>query len=113
VGLALEDTKNSGQRDSYDFVRGELRGLRKGHEELNKLFEEHREGRTEDNKALVVAIYSLTNTCADLSGYIKNFNVKLDAGLIAYQKFSLLALAIMGFAFLGKESISAIRDWIL
>ncbi len=96
-----------------DFIRGELRQLRSDHMELGKMFQEHKEARTEDNKALIVAIHSLTATCADLQGYIRNFNVKLDAGLVMYQKFSLTALTIMGSVFLGTEFIVMLKDWIM
>jgi len=97
----------------YDFVRGELQQLRRDHESLNQMMSEHKEARQEDNRQLAEAIRLLTITCADLSGYIKNFNVKLDSGLVMYQKFSLAALAIMGAAFLGKEALAIIRDWML
>ena len=103
----------SSNNGDSDFIRGELRQLRHDHMSLNKMFEEHKEARTEDNKALITAIQSLTTTCADLSGYIRNFSVKLDAGLIMYQKFSLIALCIMGTAFIGKEALGIIRDWFL
>jgi hypothetical protein len=96
-----------------EFIRGELRQLRQDHTELGAMFQQHKEARTEDNKALITAIHSLTATCADLSGYIRNFNVKLDSGLVMYQKFSLMALGIMGLAFLGKEALGIIRDWVM
>lgn len=103
----------SSSNGDSDFIRGELRQLRQDHMTLGKMFEEHKEARTEDNKALVQAIHSLTTTCSDLSGYIRNFNVKLDAGLVMYQKFSLTALSIMGLVFLGKEAITSLKEWFM
>ena len=101
------------QNGEYDFMRGELKQLRSDHEALGEMLIQQKEARQEDNKQLAEAIRLLTITCADLSGYIKNFNVKLDSGLVMYQKFSLAALAIMGAAFLGKEALGIIRDWML
>jgi len=103
----------SDHNGEYDFMHNELQQLRRDHVQLNATMQEHKAARTEDNKQLADAIRMLTVTCADLSGYIKNFNVKLDAGLVMYQKFSLLALAIMGAAFLGKEALGIVRDWAL
>lgn len=103
----------SSNNGEYDFMRGELKQLRADHDDLGRMLEEQKEARQDDNRQLAEAIRLLTITCADLSGYIKNFNVKLDSGLVMYQKFSLAALGIMGLAFLGKEALSIIKDWML
>lgn len=105
--------EGNGHRNDFEFVRGELSQLRKDNEMLNRLFEEHKEARTEDNKALIQAIQTLTGTCADLSSYIRNFNVKLDAVIVMNQKFAITAIAIMGAVFIGKEAIHAVKEWIL
>jgi hypothetical protein len=103
----------SSNNGESEFIRGELRQLRQDHVTLGKMFDEHKEARTEDNKALIVAIHSLTATCADLSGYIRSFNIKLDSGLVMYQRFSLAALGIVGAVFLGKEAISTLKAWLV